>query len=189
MTKKRVLAYIIDFVILLLFSYIITTLLTDNQINLLNIENTKLMEQYFLNKINLTTYINKYSILVSEIDKQKLLINISILIYMIIYYIIIPYITKGKTLGKSILKIKITKQNIQIKDYIIRSFIINGTLYLLTLIMINIILPPVSYFITVTFLSIIQIIMVITSYFMVLYKGKGLEDIITSSSVIDEVKK
>ena len=189
MTKKRVLAYLIDFIMLLIITSIISNLLTGNQLNLLNIKSTELMEQLFRNEINMTAYINHYSVIFSEMDKHKLIINIITLIYMILYFIVLPYISKGKTLGKKILKIKINKKNIKIKDYIIRSFIINGTLYLLLLIILNIILPPVSYFITVTFLSIIQIIMVITSYFMILYKGKGLEDILTSSSVIDEVKK
>ena len=189
MTKKRVFAYIIDFILLLLFSFVISNLFIDKDIILISIECTNLMNDYFLNKINLTKYINEYSILLSEIDSKKMFINILILIYMMVYYVVLPYISKGRTLGKKILKIRIYKENIKIYDYLIRSFIINGTFYLALLIILNIILPPVSYFITVTFLSIFQIIMVITSYFMVLYKGKGLEDILTSSIVIDEVKK
>ena len=106
---------------------------------------------------------------------------------MTIYFVLIPYINKGSTIGKMLFKIKVDKQDgkLKITDLLIRSFIINGNLYLLILLILLPFVNSLLYFTIENILGIMQIIVVIISGFMVLYKkdNLGLHDILTKTVV------
>lgn len=185
MKIKRILAYILDMFIAGLIIIIISSVMKNNNLDNLLVEIGSLNESFLMHEVSFITYLNHYSIAFYDLEKQKLLINLITLLIMSIYFVIIPYKNKGMTLGKMVFGIRIYKKDIKINDYIVRAFTINGLGYILFSVLFIFILPSFSYFLTVSFLAFMQLALVITSFFMLLYnKGKTLEDIFSKTEVI-----
>ena len=192
---KRGLAYIIDFLFITSIFMIIDYFLIkiDDTFIMENINN--ITEGFLENKISFKTFLEEYSIYLNELDKKNIIYNSINVCLMILYFVIIPVITKGKTLGKHILKIKIEKINnkkLNIFDTFIRSIINVGILYSIISIIILYLVKPDIYLIILIILGIIQFLLVITSVFMILYSHdkSGLQDILSRSIVVDkEVKE
>lgn len=185
MKIKRILAYILDMFIAGLIIIIISSVMKNNNLDNLLVEIGSLNESFLMHEVSFITYLNHYSIAFYDLEKQKLLINLITLLIMSIYFVIIPYKNKGMTLGKMVFGIRIYKKDIKINDYIVRAFTINGLGYILFSFLFIFILPSFSYFLTVSFLAFMQLALVITSFFMLLYnKGKTLEDIFSKTEVI-----
>ncbi len=181
MKKKRFLALIIDIIILLIIFELINLFF----INPYESELTTLKEKLINNKISYSAYLYNYININHNISKNNIYFNVIQIIIMSVYFILIPYINKGSTIGKLLFKIKVDKPNLKITDLLIRSFIINGIGYLLIM---TILLPlsnSLLYFTIENILGIMQIIVVIISGFMVLYKkdNLGLHDILTKTVV------
>ena len=193
MKGRRFLAYIIDTVLIILLIGFIGNLLNNTNMDTLHVELSSLNESLLTKDINFVTYLNHYSDILCDLDKQKVLGNIIGIIFMIMYFVIVPFFTKGRTLGKWLCKIRMYKETgMTMNDYIIRALLINGLGYMLLSVFLVFLLPPFSYFLTVSILGFIQIILVLASGFMVLYKKSGtdIEDLLTNSEVIynNEVK-
>ncbi len=185
MKIKRILAYILDMFIVGMIIIIISSFMQNKNLDNLLVEIGSLNESFLMREVSFITYLNHYSIAFYDLEKQKLLINFITLLIMSIYFIIVPYKNNGMTLGKMIFGIKIYKKDIKITDYIIRAFTINGIGYIFFSVLLIFILPSFSYFLTISFLAFMQLALVITSFFMLLYnKGKTLEDIFSKTEVI-----
>jgi len=169
--KKRMSAYLIDIIIMLIILGFIsifykpTNETLNNNLNLLTM-------QYASGDINFTTYMTDSSEIYKQIDLNNLIINIINAVYIIGYFIILPYFNNGQTIGKKMMSI-------------IRNLIINGLLYLIAVIICSLIVPAQYYFITITTLGIIQIGLILASMFMVVYRKdkKGLHDLIARTWV------
>lgn len=194
MKHKRIVAYLIDTILIILLLVGIRVLFQNQNMQTLRLELNELNQSFLSKQVGFSTYINHYSSIMYDMDKQNCLITLIGMILMILYFVILPYKWNGQTIGKKMMHIKIIKnESITIKDLFIRSLFINGLGYgILTFILLWI-FPSFSYFLTASFIGILQIILVIVSLFMILYNknGKDLEDIITQSEVIhvEEVKK
>lgn len=191
---KRVLSYIIDLLVVLLITFLIC-LIIPKENNLYKVQGSMnlLNEQILKKEINFSTYFNNYSILIHEIDGYNYINYIVTLIIIVLYFIILPKLLKGQTIGMKLLKLRLIEKNkdeISINSLIIRSLIFNGILYFMGLIILHLLFSDKIYFISVIILGIIQILLVITSCFMIIYRKdkRGLHDILSSSKVIEEVK-
>lgn len=191
---KRVLSYIIDLLVVLLITSLIC-LIIPKENNLYKVQESMnlLNEQILKKEINFPTYFNNYSILIHEIDGYNYINYIVTLIIIILYFIILPKLLKGQTIGMKLLKLRLIEKNkdeISLRTLIIRSLIFNGILYFIGLIILHLLFNDKIYFISVIILGIIQILLVITSCFMIIYRKdkRGLHDILSSSKVIEEVK-
>lgn len=194
MKYKRLGAYLIDFVILCIFVSIVSIFFQTNNTNHLQIEMSSLNEQFLVKKVDFVTYLNYYSIILQDLDRQKVGVEIISIIFMILYYIVLPYKNKGRTLGKMFMHLEVYKEGeIGIDTFLIRCLLINGLAYLALSTFFVFILPSFSYLLTVSILGILQIILVFISTCMILYKkdGRALHDMLTSSYVREygEVKK
>lgn len=193
--KKRLIAYIIDFVFVMAILMIISYFIPQGNIQELNENINDLTEQVLNNEISFKTYFEEYSIYLSEIDKNNLIFNISNFICIFVYYIIVPLIWKGKTFGKSIMKLQIVPKNgkkLNIFHLIARNIIDMALLYLLVTLFLVEIINSSYYLYLLIILGIIQFILVIISVFMILYRHdrQGLQDILSNSNVITkEVKE
>lgn len=191
--KKRLLAYLIDlFILSFLVVIIISIFNIDNNGTLisLNKELTNIEEEYIEERITFNDYIKEYASINYMIDKQEFLVNIINAILVIFLYILIPYFLDGQTIGKKILKIKIVKNNnkkLDLNTLIIRSILINYLGYMLITLGLIFILNSFSYFIVGLILTILELLLVIISSFMVLYKSekRGIHDILVNTKVID----
>lgn len=191
--KKRLLAYLIDlFILSFLVVIIISIFNIDNNGTLisLNKELTNIEEEYIESRITFNDYIKEYASINYMIDKQEFFVNIINAILIICLYILVPYFLDGQTIGKKILKIKIVKNNnkkLDLNTLIIRSILINYLGYMLITLGLIFILNSFSYFIVGLILTILELLLVIISSFMVLYKSekRGIHDILVNTKVID----
>ena len=163
--SKRLYAYILDIIILGIVLMIVNIIVPkNNEIKELNVKLDSLTQDYLDKEIEFNEYLNDYSEINYELDKQNIVYTIVNIIFVIVYFIIIPYFFKGQTIGKKIFKIKVFKENkLTITSLIIRNLIINGLAYMVLTLILLFILPYNIYFISTSILTLIQLtIMIIT---------------------------
>jgi len=188
-TYKRFLAYLIDITILILILITLDYFLPKDNINQeLNLSLSQLEEQLLKKEITYNEYVTEFSKINYLIDKNNVIYSALNILLVCIYFVIIPVITKGKTLGLHILKIKI-KGNLNINSLLLRNIFTNGILYMILNLILVYILKDKSYFIGITILGFIQILLVLISSFMIIYRKdkRGLQDIFSKTSIIEEV--
>ena len=188
--KKRLFAYLIDFVLLTTIVTIINCVLptTTKQVEI-NKELDSLQQDLLDGEIDNKQYFDGYKKLLPELDKSNMAINVCNLVFIIGYFIIIPVVNNGQTLGKKILKIKIEKidGNLTIRDMVIRNFITTSLLQLMISSTLVYIVNNDIYYNLSIFVSLLQILLVIITSFMIIYRKdeKGVQDLITGTQVIE----
>ncbi len=188
--KKRLFAYLIDFVLLTTIVTIINCVLptTTKQVEI-NKELDSLQQNLLDGKIDNKQYFDGYKKLLPELDKSNMAINVCNLVFILGYFIIIPVVNNGQTLGKKILKIKIEKidGNLTIRDMVIRNFITTSLLQLMISSTLVYIVNNDIYYNLSIFVSLLQILLVIITSFMIIYRKdeKGVQDLITGTQVIE----
>jgi len=187
---RRFSAYLIDIMLvgalILLINYFIPE---NNNITVLNKEFNNINELILKKEISFSSYIMHFAEIMHDLDKEKIMTYIINAILIISYFVIIPYFKDGKTLGNYIVGIRIVREDreyLSLNNLLIRNIIINGLGYLLTSLVCVYILPSFSYFMVVSIFGFIQLILVIMSVFMVIYRRdkRGLQDILSKTKVI-----
>lgn len=191
---RRLLAFLIDFFI---FYFVVTILgaflpLSSTQIEL-NEQIVELQEKYISEDISAEEFINEYKVLMPKYDKENIFLNIINLVYILGYFIVIPVINNnGQTIGKKVMKIRIQKKdgNLTIRDMILRNFVTTSLLQLMISSTIIYLVSGDIYFIISLIVSFLQILLVIITSFMIIYRKdkNGVQDLITKTSVV-EVEK
>lgn len=189
-TSKRLLAYVLDIVILFIFTFIALLFVPNNsRVEELSMNGNKLSELVLEETITINEYIKSSARIMQDIDKLEIIPNIINIFFVVLLFIIVPYITKGQTLGMIISKIKVIKTNREdpsILDYILRTFYLYFLGYMLITILLVNLLPSLAYFVIASILLFLQISLVIISFFMLLYRHdrRGLCDILTKTKVV-----
>lgn len=186
---KRVSAYVIDYIIIMIALLGITASMNidsdiSNDIN-------DLTNEYRNGEITIEEYTEKVLPLNYELTKRKLPANIATVVVFIGYYVIFAYFNKGQTLGKKICKIKVVNidgNKPSIWNMLIRSLFIYGIITsLYSVISINFLnMKDFNY--SVSVVSVFESMILIICTLMMLYKkdGRGLHDIIAKTNVIGE---
>lgn len=186
---KRVSAYVIDYIIIMIALLGITASMNidsdiSNDIN-------DLTNEYRNGEITIEEYTEKVLPLNYELTKRKLPANIATVVVFIGYYVIFAYFNKGQTLGKKICKIKVVNidgNKPSIWNMLIRSLFIYGIITsLYSVISINFLnMKDFNY--SVSVVSVVESMILIICTLMMLYKkdGRGLHDIIAKTNVIGE---
>lgn len=188
--RDRLLAYLIDVLIMLLFSVGISYLLNIN-ISYISSEFDVIKDSYFSGDIGFREYLYRYSLISYAIDRKQLLLYVINLVYVFTYYVLVPFFNAGKTFGKSFIKIRVIGTNgnyLSLFSLILRAFITVGLFsQLLSILLLNL-NDGLLYFIIVSIVNFIQFLLVIISAFMIIYRRDkcGLEDIISHSKVVKE---
>lgn len=191
--SKRLLAFIIDMIILGIISSILTFPFcnTDNYKKLTN-ESTQVMEDYLDKKITPQTYISRSSDISYDLSKEiglKTIITIGI---YILYFIVYQFYNHGRTLGKKFMRIKIVsdndKEELSMNQIAVRSLIINSILVNLITLSVTIFGTKDVYFVTSMIMQVLDMILMFTIAIMVLSREdkRGLHDIISHTKVINE---
>ena len=192
MFKKRLLAYIIDFVILgMIISTIQLIIPTSKNIQNLNQELLNTNEQYMNNEIDTKTYINQYSNISYTMDKELFMTTLISTAISIVYFVVYPLYNKGQSIGKKLQKIRIVgDKELSANALLIRYLFMDGIGTSIITLCLILVIKDTSYIICTTLLTFLQFLVVIISIFMVLYRHdfKSLPDIIAGTKVI-EVKE
>lgn len=188
--KKRLIAYLLDFMLLTIIVTIINYILpiSTKQVELNNQIN-EIQQNLLDNKIDKEEYFNEYKKILPEYDKENMPINICNLVFILGYFIIIPVVNNGQTLGKKLLKIKIEKENgsLSIGDMVIRNFVTTSLLQLMIASTFVYIVNGDIYYNLSAIISFLQILLVIITSFMIIYRKdkKGVQDLLTGTQVIE----
>ena len=174
--SKRLYAYILDIIILGIVLMIVNIIIPkNNEIKENNVKLDSLTQNYLDKEINFNEYVNDYSEINYELDKQNIVYTIVNIIFVIVYFIIIPYFFKGQTIGKKFFKIKVFKENkLTITSLIIRNLIINGLAYMSLTLILLFILPYNIYFIITSILTLIQLTIMIIIIIGIIKNNKKL---------------
>lgn len=190
---RRFNAFLIDLLIVILFLMMIYYFIPEsNTISKINESIAKINEQIVKHDIGYKDYIVKISENIYKLDYERIPYTAFNILIIILYFIVIPVATKGYTIGMYLLNLRL-KDKITIHRLLFRNLITTGLLYLLTAFVAIYIFKGTTYFLAITILGFIQILLVIISTFMILYKqdGKGIQDIISGTRITksNEVKE
>lgn len=186
---RRMSAYLIDMIFLGAIIVLICSFIPESKsIIKLQSDIAVINEDYLNRQITTSEYLNKYSVLMYKLDNEKIINLVINFLLVSFYFIVLPFITKGKTLGKYIMRIKIepTDEKLFIWTLFLRNLVINGLGYLLLSFLSLLIIPKEAYIYIITILGIIQFILVISSAFMIIYRKdkRAIDDIISNSVVV-----
>lgn len=191
--SSRLLAFLIDTIIVTLVFLGINSLLPKNHsIQVLEQEITELRSNYLKGNIDNKIYFNRYANIQRSLDQQYIPQYILNTIIILCYFVLVPYYWDGKTIGKKIFKIRIiktdSKQKPSLNDYLLRSLLINGILCYLISMCSVFLFSDFNYFLITIICGIMQILLVIISIFMIIYRHdfKGVHDLVCSTQVIKE---
>ena len=194
MFKKRLLAYLIDIIILSLILTFVGLFIPSNS-NLVNLNNELMsVNNNFMNQeIDAITFINQYSNIGYSIGRELFLSNLISVVIGIVYFIVFPLYNGGQSIGKKVIGLKIVSvddSDVSSNSLLIRYLLmesIGATIISMCLIFV---IKDFYYILCDSILSFLQFLVVIISVFMVIYRRdkRSLPDLIAGTKVI-EVKK
>ena len=123
-------AYIIDAIIIaFLASLISIPFINSDNISNLNDSVKELSTSYINGKIDNKTFVNEYSSIYFQLEKQQGAYLIIGIILNILYFIVLQFYT-GQTLGKKLFKIKVesTRKHLTMNQMVVRGLLINSIL-------------------------------------------------------------
>ena len=181
---KRFSAFVIDAIIVMMITSVVTLVIPENtNVTKLNEELVSISEDYIEGKIN------KSAPLTYRIDKENFILSIVDVVITLLYFVVFAFVKGGQTLGKKLIGIKVEKQDgtLSINDMIFRTFIINGLLMSLVCLVLLFTTKDLSYLYSVSIVGFIQIILILVSCLMVLFRkdNLALQDIITKTKVVE----
>ena len=190
---KRIVAYIIDYLLITLVSTALVYITFINPRYDEYLEASKeynaVAEQYYSKEITAKEFSEQINDLSYELNSTGYVYTIVNIIIIFLYFGVFVYFTKGQTLGKRIMGIKIVSnkgKDLKIYNYFIRAFILNGViLNLCTLIAIC--FKESTYLKIYSAASNFDLILMIILFLMILFwkDGRGLHDILAGTKVID----
>ena len=190
--KRRLVAYLFDMMVLMGILMLIYYFLPESHnITVLNQEFDHVNDLLFSNNISFGSYLTRVASIMQELDKERILYSLINAVYIIVYFVIIPFKTK-KTFGMYLMGLKYESKDgkFSVDDLLVRSMITCGLLYLLASLVLIYVLPSIAYFLTNIIFAIIQISLVVISFFMVLYRKdhRGLQDLWSRAIIIRDKK-
>lgn len=190
---KRIGAYLIDLLVITLFSMIIT------KISFINPKYDEYMEasekynemlnDYYDKKIEINEFNNQVSEISYDLNKNGYVYLISDIVVIILYFGVFNFVSKGQTLGKRIMNLQIVsakEKPLKIYNYFIRCIILNGIIMdIITLIAIC--FSRSKYYDIYSIGSNINMLIQIAIFISIMFSvnGRGLHDLIAGTKVID----
>ena len=129
---KRVLAYLIDVLIITMVSSLLTMFIPaspeyKNASNKLE----EVMEKYTEGEIEEDEYLDKVNELSYVISKESIEVSVVTVVLTTIYFVVVAYYMNGQTVGKKVMKIQIVSsenKKLTMNNYLIRSLLVDSIL-------------------------------------------------------------
>lgn len=197
MFSQRVLAFLIDLLLLSIICSLITMFAPVNDTaTKLYEEQNRVLEGYVDGSVSMEEYVNQMVDLGYDISRQTVIVSIVTIVISLLYYVVYPCYNNGQTLGKKLMKIKIKKTNdteLSMNDLLIRSMINNSILVNIINVILVLFLSKNLYLSTSSLVSFIQYLVLIISLIMIAFtkNAQGLHDKVCKTEVVvaDTVKE
>ena len=197
MFSQRVLAFLIDLVLLSMICSLITMFVPVNDTaTKLYEEQNRVLEGYVDGSVSMEEYVNQMVDLGYDISRQTVIVSIVTIVISLLYYVVYPCYNNGQTLGKKLMKIKIKKTNdteLSMNDLLIRSMINNSILVNIINVILVLFLSKNLYLSTSSLVSFTQYLVLIISLIMIAFtkNAQGLHDKVCKTEVVvaDTVKE
>ena len=188
---KRLFAYIIDMIIISTLVTLICAAIPSKN-NSTEEELRKLSEALIEKKIDNNEYIDKYTDLMYQNNKnERVTLSITVVL-TIAYFVIFQYMNKGQTIGKKLLNLRVvdneTKKEISILKGLLRSILpLNIISSVIAVALIKILTKNV-YINLYLGANTIESIFIFVTMFLILYRkvGRGLHDMMANTIVVTE---
>ena len=190
MFSQRILAFLIDLVLLSMITSLITMFIPMNDTaTKLYEEQNRVLEGYVEGTVPMEEYVNQMIDLGYDISKQTVIISIVSIVISLLYYVVYPCYNNGQTFGKKLMKIKIKKTNdkeLSMNDLLIRSMINNSVLVSIINVILVLFLSKDLYLSTSSLVGVIQYIVLIISLIMIAFtkNAQGLHDKVVHTEVV-----
>ena len=187
---KRVLAYLVDIMIISFVSLLLTYFVpTSENYNKLNKEFETLTIDYRNQEVTMEEYLEKGTDINYQLNKEGVPQTIVSTVLSIIYFVVLTYFMNGETLGKKLMKIKITSNNdkkLTMNNYLIRALVIDSVLMNIITIITILLFSKDIYLTSYNIISYVFSFVYIVSLAMILFSknGRGLQDILANTKVI-----
>ncbi len=188
----RVLAYLIDILLIGVFIFVINQGLPETDNSELDQKMNEMVNQLMNEEITEDEFVGEYKVLLYNSQKKNVLsTSINVALY-IAYFIIFQFMLGGQTIGKKVLHLRVVTGEdgkVSIWQMILRSLfmfsIVSGILYVVLL---NV-LSMESYINAYLLISILDLLFLIVSLLFILYRKdkRGLHDLMANTKVIKEV--
>ena len=190
-TFQRIISYVIDIIIVILVSTLLTTFIPKSNAYNKAIEKEKsIFEEYKDGNKTSSEYIDEMYEIRYIIDKETISVSLITLVVTFAYFSAFAYYMSGQTIGKKLMHIKVISSNGEDASYLqmtLRCLIFNGCLTSLICIIMLLFIRSNQYVYTVGLVEILQSIIEITSIIMVIARKdkKGIHDMIAKTKVIE----
>ena len=125
---KRLCAYVIDYLLVVLVISVISMPFTDTKkTEKLEKESTEIIEKYQKGEITPDEYLQRYSSVYYNLSRNTGIVTFITIIVYILYYVFFQLYNKGQTIGKKLMKIKVISIDgeLSMNQMIFRSLIVN----------------------------------------------------------------
>lgn len=192
---KRVLAYLLDIVIVTLVATLLTMFIpASEEYQQKSNELTDVIESYTNKEITDEEYLEKVNDISYVINKETVSTSIVTVVLTTIYFVVVAYYMEGQTLGKKIMKLKVVSTDdnkLTMNKLLIRSLIVDSILMNIISIVTILLMTKSLYLQTYDTITTIFGAIYIVIFSMILFRedGRGLHDLIAKTKVISTEEK
>ena len=185
---KRVLAYLLDIIIVFIVATLIALPFKTESVRKVDNQIIEITQKALNGKINAKLYGQQMNELAYQKAKLDGIANIIIILISVANYIVYQGYTKGQTLGKKIMKIKIVKTNgteLTYNDLIFRNLLNNFIIFDILLAVFALI-GRKTYIYGYMFVDYLQLALLIVSVFMIAIRkdGRSVMDLLANTKVV-----
>ena len=187
---KRLMAFLIDFLIITFISSLFAEPFVDSTSNeKLSKELIAIEEKYTSREINTEEFIISYGDLIYSISRNNGVLSFIEMILYVLYFIVFQLYKGGQTIGKRMMKIKVISEDgdLSMNQMIFRSFLANSLIFSIIAFIFIIICDKNTYFYSYGFIEMIQYFIMFISSILVMFRkdGKALHDILVHTKVVN----
>ncbi len=186
---KRILAYIIDCVILFFVMLVVNLFIpTFGDVEELNTRLTTSMESYTSGELTVDEFLEESEDISYDIMKATYISSIAGIVVYLLYFVVFQAYNNGQTLGKKWLKLQVVKtddSNVDMNSLLRRSLFPYGILVNFILVVALLFASKHAYLSINTILSNIQMIVIFITLIMMFMKDRGIHDYLANTKVIE----
>ena len=190
---KRVLAYLIDIILVSIVATLIALPFRTESVKKVDNQIVEVTQKALQGKIKAEAYTVQLNELAYQKAKLDGISNIIVILISVLNFIVYQGITKGQTIGKKLLKIKIIKINgneLTFNDLIFRN-LLNNFIFFDILLAVFALIGRKTYIYGYKSINIIETILIIVSVFMIVIRkdGRSIMDLLTNTMVVKVEEK